>query len=103
MPKEDPTDGDQPHGPVVDGAFLIAGGQAPELLAAIDQSLDTVARAVHGTIKRAASALVALTGDGDAHAPLAQIAADALGAVALIAAHPPRPSPSWPADRALPQ
>src|ERR687895_785273 len=105
MPKEDPTDGDQPHGAVVDGAFLIAGGQAPELLAAIDQPLDTVARAVQGTIKRAASALGALTRDGDTHAPLAQIAADALGAVALVADHPPRatprPSPSWPADRAF--
>jgi hypothetical protein len=89
----------------VDGAFLIVGGQAPELLAAIDQPLNTVARAVHGTIKRAASAHGALTGEGDAHAPLAQIAADALGAVALVADHPPwatpRPSPSWPADRAL--
>jgi hypothetical protein len=52
---------------MADGAFLIAGSQAPELLAAIDQPLDTVARAVHGTIKRAASALVALTGDGDSN------------------------------------
>jgi hypothetical protein len=73
---------------VVYGALLIARRQAPELLAAIDQALDAVAKTVECPIEWAGAVFVLLARNGHSDAMLARILPNLPAAVAFIAYDP---------------
>ena len=70
---------------VVGRSFLVAGGNAPALLQAIDQPLHAVALAVGGAVEPRRPPLVHLAWDDVAAAASAQILAHPPAAVALVA------------------
>lgn len=97
--------GDREHGEVVLGAFLIARGDPPELLEAVDQPLDAITQAVDRAIEYSGAALVAFAWDGVANVPPPQVGADLVTTVAFITDHPlgslAWPSTSRPLDGTL--
>ena len=78
------------HGKVVDGALLVAGGDAPELLEAVDQPLDAVACPI-GLPVEARPMPLALPGRD--HRPLAR----GPSGIGLVARHAPGPQARPPA------
>src|SRR5579875_2624184 len=78
-----------PQGAVALGALVVAGGQAAELLAAVDQPLHSIAQPVERTVEPAPAALGGLARDGDPDPAPAARAADGPAAVALVAGDPP--------------
>jgi hypothetical protein len=62
---------DRPEGAVALGALVVAGGQAPVLLGAVDEILASVAEAVKGPVERPGAALIAPARDGGADAAAA--------------------------------
>src|SRR5919202_1104262 len=87
---------DQPEGAVAGGALLVARGQGAELLAAVDQPLDPVARPVHGAVEAAAPALRPQPRDGVAEAAPVAVGPPRPAGVAPVTHHapgaPPRPA-----------
>jgi hypothetical protein len=57
---------------IVDGALLVAGGDAPELLEAVDGALNLVALTIDRLIKRAFATHVAFFGDSEADTSTAE-------------------------------
>src|SRR5437764_6929032 len=94
-----------PEGAVALGALVVAGGQAPDLLAAVAQPLDPVAQAVRGAVKGAGRALRPQQRAGVADAAPPAVGAQRAPGVAPVAHQPtralPRPTPAGAADRAL--
>src|SRR5215211_8564106 len=75
-----------------DGEFVVAGGDGPELLAAVDQPLDAFPFPVGGAVEaHAAARLVAQARDHRADPAPPQVAPDLPSGVALVARHPRRP------------
>jgi hypothetical protein len=70
--------------------LLIARGEAPKLLAAIDEPLNLVALTVQGSIEWSCTAFVNLAGDGDPDPMLAGILPDLPAAVPFIPYDPAR-------------
>src|SRR5215213_2167553 len=95
----------QPEGAVAGGALVVAGGQAAELLAAVDHPLHAVAQAVRCAVEGAAPALRPQPRDGVADAAPAAVGAPRPPGVAPVAHHapgtPPRPTPAGAPHRAL--
>src|SRR4051794_18784507 len=93
------------HGEVVGRALLVAGGDAAELLQAVDQALDEIATPVRGTVEVRLPALVALARDHRPDVTPAQAAPCGRAAVALVARRTLRPqtgsAPTGATDRAL--
>ena len=86
------------HGEVVDGALLVACGDAAELLA-----LDEIAPSVSRTVEAGLAALVAFARDDRPNVPTPQAVAGGRAAVALVAGNSSRPqtgaAPSRATDR----
>jgi hypothetical protein len=61
-PEPDDSHRNRPEGAVTRGRFVVAGGEAAELLAAGDEVLDQMAAAIDGTIERPGAVLVASAG-----------------------------------------
>src|SRR5689334_22122653 len=61
QPEQDRSN--DPHRPVVLGALLVARGEPPELLAAVDQPLHQAPRAIALPVEGTATPLVALARD----------------------------------------
>src|SRR3712207_8508217 len=93
-PEQDHADRD--HGEVVGGALFVAGGDAAELLEAVDQALHPVAPPISGAAEAGPAALVALAGDHRPDVPPPQMAPGGRAAVALFPGRAPRP-PAGPA------
>ena len=85
------------HGEIVDGALLVARGNPPELLQAVEQALDTVARPIRRAVKAGPAALVGLARDHRADAAPAQMRPCRLARKSLVARHPPGPQARAPA------
>src|SRR5215212_5492136 len=77
------------HAEVVGGALLVAGGDAAELLEAIDQALHPATPPIGGAVEGGLAALVALAGDPRSDVPAPQMASDGRAAVALVAGRAP--------------
>src|SRR5689334_9590301 len=90
-PESDHADGD--HGEIVDGALFVAGGDAAELLEAIDQPLDEVAPPIRLTVEARLAALVALGRNDRCDPAAADPAARCRAAVAFVARHTARAQP----------
>src|SRR5215211_3945676 len=90
MGVSDPEDRhrNHPEGAVAVSTVVVAGGEGPELLAAVDQALHAVAQAVDGFVERPAAALTAETGDGVADAPSPQPGAARPAGVPFVADYP---------------
>ncbi len=105
QPEQDHAQHD--HGEVIDAALLVAGGDAAELLEAVDQTLDPVALPVGFAVEAGLPALVALAGDHRPDVSPAQAAAGGRAAVALVAGQSARPQArtalTRAADRAMVQ
>lgn len=86
---------------VSDLQFVVAGGESPVLLEAVDEALDAVAFAVGLAVEAAVAPLALLAGDDGADPPLAQPAARRAAAVPLVAGHPIRAQLGPTAPRAL--
>jgi hypothetical protein len=71
-----------------DGELVVAGGDRPVLLQAVDQPLDAVALAIGLPIEGALLGLVRPPWDHRADAPASQLATHRSAAVALVARHP---------------
>ncbi len=97
QPEHDRSDVE--HGEVVAGALLISGGDAAELLQAVEEPLYPIARPIGLSIKASTAALVALGGDHRPDAARAQVSARGLARKRLVARHPPRPQ-AWTAPLA---
>src|SRR3954468_18538048 len=95
------------HGEVVGRALLVAGGDAAELLQAVDQALDEIATPVRSTVEVRLPALVALARDHRPDVTPAQAEPCGRAAVALVARRPLRPqtgsASTGATDRALVQ
>ncbi len=65
----------RPEGLVAGRALVVAGGEAAELLAAVEQALHPVAQPVSGAVERPAPPLGAEAGQRVANAPPATVAA----------------------------
>lgn len=91
------------HGEVVGGTLFVAGGDAAELLEAVDQALDEVAPPISRVVEVGLAALVAFAGDNRPDVPATQASAGGWAAVALVAGNSSRPqagsAPSRTADR----
>src|SRR3712207_7653060 len=87
QPEQDHADGD--HGEVVGGTLLVAGGDAPELLEAVDQALHPVAPPISVAVEVGLAALIALARDHRPDAPPPQVASRCRAAVALVAGRTP--------------
>jgi hypothetical protein len=85
QPEGDRSDGE--HRQIVDGPLLIAGGNAPELLEAVDESLDDVPPSVGGLVEPHPS-LAFLARDHDPDPPSMQIPPDPAPTVALVPGNP---------------
>src|SRR5215217_4105775 len=81
---------DREHGRVVDGALLVPGRDAAELLEAVDQSLDAVALPIGLPVEAGTAGLPLLRRDHRADAAAAQEGADRPAGVGLVARHPAR-------------
>src|SRR5581483_11709409 len=92
--------GDDPQGAVGVAALVVAGRQAAELLAAVDQPLHPVPEPVRGPIERAAAPLPPLARDGVADAPPPTVGPLPLPRVAFVSHYPIRPEPRTAAPRA---
>src|SRR5438045_7951615 len=96
-----------PERPVARGALVVAGGQAPELLAPTDEVLHFVPQTVQRPIKRPGPVLVRLARNGGADPSPAAALANGLAAIALVPGHPvgaqARSAPPWALDRPLGQ
>src|SRR5215211_315840 len=82
--------GDDPQGPIAVAPLVVAGGQAAELLAAVDQPLHAVPQPVRRAIEPAAPALPPLAGDGVADASPPTVRPLPPPRVAFVAHHPLR-------------
>jgi hypothetical protein len=83
------------------GTFLVACGDAAELLEPVDQSFDAVTLAVRVPIEWPTTRLIAAPWDREPDATAAQIASIPTAAVALVAHQPARPDARSPTTDAL--
>src|SRR5687768_16325028 len=71
-------------------ALVVAGGQAPELLAAVDEPLHPVAQPVERVVERPGPPLIALARNGRPNPAPPAVPADRSAAVAFVSRHPLR-------------
>lgn len=76
------------HGQVVDATFLVAGGDAPGLLEAVEQTFDFVALAVGVTVEAGLAPLILPARDNWADVATAQPSTCCRAAVALVPGQP---------------
>ena len=94
----DENETDYPYGPVAVAEFLVASGDAAELLESTYRSLDQIALPVCRGIKGSAAMLIASPGNRVAYAPAVEVGPDTPGAVAFVGydamgTNPGRPGP----------
>src|SRR5437763_344051 len=75
------------HAPVIDAAFLVAGGDAPELLQAVDQPFGYIALAIGRLVETPPPPLVGAARNDHPDPALAQILPDVRATIALIPDH----------------
>src|SRR5215207_9328248 len=80
---------------VAKGEFVVAGGEGPELLEAVEEPLDQVALAVGGAVEPRVRAFRGAGGNDGRDATPPQRAPHGAAAVALVTGHARRPQP-WP-------
>ncbi len=79
------------HSKVVLGALLVAGGDAAELLQAVEEPLHPIARPIGLPVEAAALGLIALGGDHRPDAAAAQVSPRGPARIGLVARYTPGP------------